>query len=509
MKLDPTRRRRLLAVTALASGLLAASGAAHAQSEAVQTAPASGPEAPVDPREARIEALEAQIQALASEVQDLKASESAGFKAVRSDAGALPKVSFPNGRPTIASADGDFKVAIRTVVQFDGAHYDVDPLRTDNDLASGTNFRRARLGVDATVFRDWNVSLWGEFGGSGGEASVLNQAYVEYAGIRLPGVSDPLRVRAGAWATPAGLEDATSNTDSLFLERPAIAELVRSQATGDGRTGVGLFANGQQWYASAVLTGKVVGIPTTAEFDQQEGYAARLAFNPLHSAAYDLHIGANVQGVIKPADTTSGPLTTTAVRLRERPELRVDGSSTRLVDTGSLIADGLVAYGLEAGGSFKSLYVAGEWFKIDVQRTLVGAVASPFDPSFSGWYVQGAWTVTGEHRPWNAQSGGFRGIRPAKPFDLKKGGIGAFEIAGRYSVLDLNDQQGLPLVAAPFGGIRGGKQRITSIGVNWYPNSVVRFLVDYQWTNVDRLSSTGADIGEDVRALSFRSQFAF
>jgi len=57
--------------------------------------------------------------------------------------------------------------------------------------------------------------------------------------------------------------------------------------------------------------------------------------------------------------------------------------------------------------------------------------------------------------------------------------------------------------------VRGGDQKITSLGLNWYPNNTLRFLLDYQWVKVRRLSATGANIGEDVNTLSFRSQFAF
>jgi phosphate-selective porin OprO/OprP len=412
-------------------------------------------------------------------------------------------VTVNNGRPQIASADGRFKLALRSVVQFDAAHYNVSPRTTANDLGSGTNFRRARLGFDGTAFQDWNYALWGEFGGSGGEAATLNQAYIEYAGFKPFGLEEPLRVRIGAWATPAGLEDATSNTESLFLERAAVAELVRNFATGDGRTGVGATLRGPRWYASALFSGKVVGTPATAEFDQQTGYALRVAFNPIKGEDYDVHVGANLQSILNPADTTAGAVSSRAVRLQERPELRVSG--IRLVDTGAINSDGLTAYGLEGGASFKNFYAAGEWYKIDVNRQGVSA----FDPSFSGWYVQGAWTITGERHAWSNANGGFTGVKPARPFDRSNGAWGALEVAARYSVLDLNDHAGVSRVAAPAGGVRGGEQKVTTVGLNWYPNNTVRFLLDYQWIRVDRLNAAGASLDTDVDVVSLRSQFAF
>jgi phosphate-selective porin OprO/OprP len=64
-------------------------------------------------------------------------------------------------------------------------------------------------------------------------------------------------------------------------------------------------------------------------------------------------------------------------------------------------------------------------------------------------------------------------------------------------------------MAPPVGGIRGGVQKITTIGLNWYPNPVIRFLLDYQWIRVNRLNATGGPFGEDVDVVSLRSQFAF
>ena len=44
--------------------------------------------------------------------------------------------------------------------------------------------------------------------------------------------------------------------------------------------------------------------PAKTADDQQSGFATRIAFNPIHGADYDVHVGANLQGILNPADTT-------------------------------------------------------------------------------------------------------------------------------------------------------------------------------------------------------------
>ncbi|HWA01228.1 MAG TPA: porin [Caulobacterales bacterium] len=499
---------------------LALAGAAAAQqaSEPIQTNQA----APADPRDARIRELERRLEDIEGRLNDLKASTAAESQDIRTTLSSAPQTSINNGRAAFATADGSQKLAVRALVQFDATHYDQDdPATPDNrradtaaasDLNSGTNFRRARLGVDGTAFKDWNYAIWGEWGGSGAESAVLNQAYIEYAGWKPLANAAPIRFRIGAWATPTSLEDATPTADLLFVERPAAAELVRGIAAGDGRSGIGVFANGDRWYGSAVYTGSTIG--ATGEFDEQSGYLLRAAFLPLRGENYGVHVGVNASGILDVADVNASPADTQSVRLRERPELRTD--ATRFVDTGSIAARGVRQYGLELGGQFKNFYLASEAFQVDLDRS--GGVS---DPSFRGWYAQGAWTLTGERRRWNGQSGGFAGIRPTNAFDPKTGHWGAWEIAARYSDLDLNYHEGAPGLAPVAGdSVRGGEQEITSLGLNWYPNSVVRFLLDYQWVSIDRLdpedssiatavAGTGAQIGQDFQAITLRSQFAF
>jgi len=488
---------------ALGASWLAIAGAAEAQ------APADTAEA----RAARIQELEQRLEALETQLLDLKegvASDSADIRRIQGEA---VQVTVNNGRPTFATPNGAFRTSLRGVIQYDAANYIQDdnlPAGAVQDLSGGANFRRARIGIEGTVFKDWNYAITYEAGGSGAEATGLQQAWLEYAGWKPFGLTAPVRFRAGAFAVENTLEGATSNTDSIFLERASAAELVRGTFGGDGRNAFGVFANGDRLSTSLVLTGNLLSntdvAPTPADGPRDEGwgYVARVGGLVLREQDYSVHLGANYSAIVQLSDASSTTAANT-VQLRERPELRVDASATnataRLIDTGALSAENLQAYGVEFGGQWKNFYLASEWLQIDVDRP-----GARLDPSFSGYYVQGAWTITGERRAWNAANGGYGGIRPTDNFDLSAGKWGAWEIAARYSVLDLND---LEFATTAADRVRGGEQTISTLGLNWYPNSVVRFLLDYQDVEIDRLNAGGAQIGQDYQAIALRSQVAF
>lgn len=503
--------------TALVVG---ASSLAMLSPAAAQTPPASP--ATEDARETRIRELEERVEALAAQIQDMKASQASDSQDIRRIQSEAPQVTLNNARPQIATADGKSRVAIRGVFQFDAANYEQEsPGGIDNrragadatespnarDLNSGTNFRRARLGVEGTFAGDWNYAVTAEYGGSGAESAQLQQAWMEYAGWKPFGLQNPLRVRVGAFTPPTGLEDATSSNDALFVERAAPADLVRGIAGGDGRTGIQVLGQGDRWFAGAALTGNLIG--GTGDFDEQLGGVARAGFLVLRDQNYGLHVGGNINAVLEPPDRVVGPGVGTGVRLRERPELRVDG--TRLVDTGGLNAENVTALGGELGGQYKNFYLAGEYNTIDVTRFSPGS-----DLTFTGWYVQGSWVLTGEQRKWSAATGGFGAVRPTKPLNIAGGDWGAWELTGRYSLLDLNDNEGRLGFAMPANGVRGGEQTISTVGLNWFPNNVVRFQLQAQDVSVDRLNpgtvglaTVGAQIGQDYKTLVLRSQVSF
>jgi len=525
--MSASKQRRAVRAAGLALLLCSAAPAALAQQATAPTQPVGISQEQLLALVGRLDALEKRNDELEAQILDLKAQPAGGDQALRDQISSAPTVSLANGRPTFASGDGQFTASLRGVFQLDAAQYDqrrAGPLASDfrrgslgdaaeadraRDLNDGANFRRARLGVEGKAWGVWNYNFLYDFGGSGNEEpGKISAAWVEYAGFA------PWRVRVGAFSPPSGMEEAASTNGSLFPERASPSETVRAIASGDGRTAVGLFGAGERWNVSANLSGNIIGTQT---FDEQLSFVGRAAYVPYKTQDSLIHVGADLVHVIEPP--ASGPNVppgaATPIRLRDRPELRVDG--TRLIDTGSIDSSGLTAWGVELAGQWKQFHLQGEYYGIEVDRK--GALPNP---KFNGWYVQGAWTLTGEARRYGIATATFDAPRVEKPFDLKSKQWGVFEIAARYSDLDLNYRAGGLGAALAAGGIRGGEQKAFTIGLNWYPNNNVRFLADYQRVEIDRLSPggtafgagaltppAGAQIGQDLNIWSFRTQYAF
>jgi len=191
-----------------------------------------------------------------------------------------PVWSIAGGRPSVTAADGRFSLAIRVLGQYDMGYFTQSAralqLGAANgpDLSSGSNWRRAQLGVQGKVFGDWNYYFNYEFGSGASSGNELQgriqQAYVEYAGLA------PFAFRVGAFPPSANLDDATSAADVIFLERNAADDLSRNLAGGDGRDGIGIIYGGEQLFASLVYTGGKVA-DTSLFFDEQQALVGRLS----------------------------------------------------------------------------------------------------------------------------------------------------------------------------------------------------------------------------------------
>jgi len=497
--------------------------------------------------------LQSEVGQLQAQVTDLKATTITQLSDVRQTQAQTPKVSFPGGRPTFATADGNFTASLRGQLQLDTAAYlqpAAGPITTDlrrdgpalgssatntdaahaRDLKDGAFWRRARIGIDGTAYGDFSYRLLFDFGGSGVEdAGQLYEGWAEYDGLK------PFHARIGAWPQSIGLEDQMSTNNQMFLERPGIADVARNLAAGDTRIGAGAFGYDNFWFVSADVTGRTIGVVksgtfitsttvgsssadvgTPQTFGDQVGLVGRAVFTPFHGSDWRVNLGVHGSYVDRPGDTTGPgangliPDTAYAVRLNDTPELRVDG--TTFIDTGSIPAHNASTLGGEAAAEKGPLFVEGEVETIHVDRS--DGIASP---TFGGWYIEGGWLLTGESRLYNASTAAFDGPTVAHPFSLKDHGWGAWELALRYSDADLNFHPGIAGQAPPADGVRGGDQQIFSVGLNWYFNQVFHMQFDVDQVKINRLSPNatnfqtpvGAQIGQSYTVIAVRTQAAF
>jgi phosphate-selective porin OprO/OprP len=148
----------------------------------------------------------------------------------------------------------------------------------------------------------------------------------------------------------------------------------------------------------------------------------------------------------------------------------------------------------------------GEYYQIGVTQSKLPNVPSP-RLGFNGGYVEGGWVITGEPIPYHITRAAWARPKVDHPFSLEDGGIGAWELAARYSTvsLDSNVVPGVPQSVT--GGIYGGQQQIAALALSWYPNDWLRFMLQFQYVDVNKLNSAGTvQIGQRFETLAARAQ---
>lgn len=418
----------------LTSILLASSALAAIPAQAQETPP-----------EDRIEALEHKIEVLQSELEAVKDEQKKPTRA--SDIKFAPA-------PTWTSADGKYSFKTRGRIEIDTALFNVR--EGTRDFNNGTELRRARLGIEGTVERDWLYRLEADFAGASrddldNQEVDVKDAFIQYRGF------DGFKITAGQHQTPNSLERLTSSNYLTLLEPAAVVEAFteRRNAGGDYKAGFSVGYTGSNWTLTGGVFGDNIAITGAGGADEGYGFHSRATVAPINKDGRLLHLG------------TSGYWRDTGgrgtVRFGDRPEVRVDGA--RLVDTGTIAADSYSFVGGEVIGAAGPVFVQGEYDRTDVDRK--GATRSL---NFDGGYVTVGWFITGETLPY--EDGGIGRLKPRQNFSPKSEGWGAFQIAARFSTLNLDDID-----------IEGGKLDNFTLGLNWYANPYVRVMLN--WVRFD------------------------
>lgn len=309
----------------------------------------------------KVKKLQDQIDGLKAQITDLKRSTSDQYADLQARQADAVRVTINNGRPTISSADGDFTTSLRTLLQLDWGYYGQSasatalPAAYGSDLSSGTNFRRAQLGIQGKVFGDWSYVVNYEFGGSGGSklSSNIQSVYLQYDGLA------PFAFRVGAFTSPANVEDGTSSGDTIFLERNSPSNLQRNLAGGEGRYSATILYTGERLFGALSYTGTKV--TDSANFDAQQAVVGRISDLVYVGTDARLLVGANGTYIIKLPDavanggttlaTTPGAAARNSVTLSDPPELTVNSNGIKLANTGSLAADHVSQWGIETAGN--------------------------------------------------------------------------------------------------------------------------------------------------------------
>ena len=115
--------------------------------------------------------------------------------------------------------------------------------------------------------------------------------------------------------------------------------------------------------------------------------------------------------------------------------------------------------------------------------------------------------MAGEPIPYDAKRAAWGRPTVAHPFNLADRGIGAWVIAARYSTVDLNSNIVPGISQSVTGVVYGGQQQIAALALSWYPNDWLRFMLQFQYVDVNKLNSAGTtQIGQRFETIAARAQ---
>jgi len=349
------------------------------------------------------------------------------------------------------SQDGAFKLQIGGRVYLDWVWMDSDDFDGFDD---GVEFRAARFFTSGTIYDTFGFKLEVDFAG---DKVTLKDAYVAFKDVPVLNA-----VKVGHFKEPFRLEELTSSRFITFMERSVSNLFAPGRNTGV-MAGSPVLDNRMTWAAGIfreTSNGK--------KFQSDDGYAVtgRLTGTPWYQDKGEklVHLGAAASFRTNHAET---------VEFAEAPEMHL---APDVLDTGDIHSDEQARFGLEGAVVVGPLAFQGEYMHATVDRDAGGSL------DFGGFYAQAGYFLTGEHRVYDPKSGSFKRVHPKRDF-RKSGGVGAWEVAARYSHLDLSDDD-----------IDAGELDDVTLGINWYLNPNARMMFNYIAADVSNSSEGDADM---------------
>ncbi len=369
------------------------------------------------------------------------------------------KISFKRGF-SIESLDGENKLRFSGRLQADYRQFLGNNPNTDSFL-----IRRARLAAIGTFSNYYEFMVESEFGQGGAKLndSYMNINYVPYAQLMF-----------GQFKIPFLMDEVRSDNWIDFVERSLADNFAPSRDIGmmlHGNIGKDLV-----YYQLGIFNGRQIN--AASDVDDQKDLAGRITVAPFARLdtpfLKDFHIGGafttGIEHTTKPSTDwwknsfkTLGGAGTTFLQFQDT--VTEDGTRNR--------------WGGELAWMIGPVSIKGEYVTLQLNDLRNGNKTGSF--SGNAGYATVGWFLTGEHEPW--KNGLPQAITPKSPFVFGKGGTGAFEILGRYDWLDMDKG----LLTNGFVDAKQFTNKATgyTFGLTWYPNEVVRLMLNYSRTNFD------------------------
>ncbi len=316
---------------------------------------------------------------------------------------------------------------------------------------SGTEFRRARLFMSGTVYS--NVEFKLQFDFAGGNAAFKDM----YIGLKeIPAVGN---IRIGHVKEPFRLDALTSSKYITFMERAFNIDFSQER-----NNGILVFNDFLEKRLSAQAGVFRMADNTGNDILADDGYALTgritgLAIqNPEKRQLLHLGLGYSYR---KPESKTY------SVSSRPEAHLELKYINTETIEN----VDNINLANFEAAFVSGPFSIQGEYLTATLNNT-VNATFEKYD--FKSYYGQLSYYITGESKKYKGSYEGFDRVKPKNNFGGKDKGVGAWEVALRYSNSDLTNKD-----------VLGGQQSDITLGLNWYLNPVTRIMINHVWANIE------------------------
>ena len=328
-------------------------------------------------------------------------------------------------------------------------------------------WRRARFGVGGDI-KD-NMFYKAELEAPNPNDLEYRDMYIGFRNLPIIG-----SLVFGNQKRPFGLDHLNSSRYNVFMERPWVIEGFNEDARRLGVQALNV-SDDLRWNWR-------YGVYNLEKTQDDEGYTgdsyqAQVAARLANTYWWDERSGGRgyghwaVSGAIADPNR-DGPTYRNEARFRTRPEAR---TQSRWLNTGRIPGtDTFSLVGLEHALNIGPLQWVSEAQVLTTDRSQLDGIAYE-DTTFWGGYSYLSYMLTGEHVPWNRESGTIGRVKPFENFFLVRDcdgctrrGLGAWQVAVRYSYADFNDED-------IFGGIGSN----VTFGVNWYWNANAKLQFNY------------------------------